>query len=208
MGRRKVWTTWAATCARMERRCVKKASRDRPSRSSLSLSAGMPHRYSAPLSSAQPATLTSARGCDKRAPKSMRNTWPCENSSWGSGGRWRSMMAATSICSNSGATTAKGPRLQAARCSTVPDQEMHMEAPSRENTREMDRQERPIEVLIHGRRARSDQCQEKLKNVIHAKNVGKVFRSAVREKRQNCADVCHGGSCAENETNPLTMKIV
>ena len=74
-----------------------------------------------------------------------------------------------------------------------------MEAPSRENTREMDRQERPIEVLIHGRRARSDQCQEKLKNVIHARKIGKVFRSVVRVKMQNPADVCHGGRGAENE---------
>src|SRR5262245_22639045 len=77
------------------------------------------------------------------------------------------MMAATSICSSSGATTANGPRLQEARCSTVPDQLMHMEDPSLGNTQEMDGRGKPIEVLFHGRRGRSGRCQERGRKVIH-----------------------------------------
>src|ERR1017187_53582 len=88
------------------------------------------------------------------------------------------MMAATSICSSRGATTAKGPRLQEARCSAVPDQEMHMEVPSPENTREIDRQGRPIEVLIHGRRARSDQRRKCKRNVTHASEDRQSFPMA------------------------------
>src|SRR5258708_19450367 len=76
------------------------------------------------------------------------------------------MMAATSICSSKGAKTAKGPRLQEARCSTEPDQEMHMEDPSMGHTG-MVRQGRPIEVLIHDRRGRSARCQENRRYVIH-----------------------------------------
>ena len=62
------------------------------------------------------------------------------------------MMAATSICSSSGATTANGPRLQEAWFSTVPAQEMHMTNPSLANTRILDRQGRPIEVPLNSTR--------------------------------------------------------
>src|SRR5260370_34991267 len=119
----------------------------------------MPHRYSAPESSAQPGTLTNANGWDNRAPKSKRNTWPWENSSCGSGGRCRSIMAATSICSKSGATTANGPRLHAARFSTGPDQERHMKDPSKGHA-DMAKPERSIEMLLHDTRSRGCPCDE------------------------------------------------
>src|ERR1700730_7130799 len=101
---------WTATLVRMEWRCSKKASSARPSRASVRAATGTSQRRSAPVRSAQAGMLTRSVGWQSRAASRRLRMRPWEKASWGSGGKWRSMMAATSRRCSRGAMRAKGPK--------------------------------------------------------------------------------------------------
>src|SRR6266508_2910251 len=113
------------------------------------------------------------------------------------------MMAATSICSSNGATTAKGPRLQEARGSIAPDQAKHMEVPVLANKRLIDLAKELIEVRFHDRHLHLAETTKYQERQLLTRKLGKVFQKADSVKTSNPGYRLLRARGAENETRAV-----